>query len=68
MLAERPVHRPSSFAGLLELLCELLEELQLTIRNADATDYLGELTGSSKAAKFAKRLMRCAVESIGTMR
>jgi hypothetical protein len=57
MLAHRPLNRPSSFAGLLELLYELLEEVQIKLEDATAREYLESIKGSSKAAKCAKRIL-----------
>jgi hypothetical protein len=63
MLACRPVNCPPTFAGLLELLYELMEELQLDLGNQNAAKYLKAITGSGKAARLAKRLVEFQPEA-----
>lgn len=57
MLAAQPEPRPTSFGGLLEIAYELLEELQIQFENPVAREFLETITGSSKAAKYAKRIL-----------
>ncbi len=62
MLAAKPPELPSSFGGLLEVIYELLEELQISVENESAIEFLSSLKGSSKAAKAARKILGFEVE------
>ena len=57
MFASRPIDRPAALGSLLEETYELLETSQIPIQDEAAIEFLSSFSGSSKAAKAAKRIL-----------